>query len=529
MGKGKGKGKAPASAPAAPQQQRTASPAARRTRGGARAATYEPPSPSPAIPLANHARTEEERTELADDERMDIDDGQTMDGYENEEDSDEVKSETAVAAPLPLPAPMPSPELVHDEPPRKRARGAAAPKAAPPAPTASGKKKTIKKAGGGNRRTTRNMAATASTIKAGPSATKRAAKNIVVTGKPTRVLALWKSDASWYTGTVHSALGGDRFKVKFDDGTEDMLLVSHMRRASDIREGDIINPVGFSATARVINVDDWEPRNSLQAIFLDGEDEGVQVDVTAAHVKIANRTVQGHWNDRKLERDEIIPTIGRKSLKDSPSPSKMSVVSGMSGAVVRNKLLSRYGFVITLGPHNDNYEQDRARIVKTITDHGGTVIGDWGDILAFQGKHAKGDKRWIIQASDIKLHQPKGVDRVFLISDQFTQKPKYLIALALGVPCVSEEWLNAVAEGTDLENSWASYLLPAGFSDSIEARISQLVDLDWGSSPLHLQDIMTNPVSIKVLLKTNILCLGPDLLPPKKVCICPSSLICDFV
>lgn len=66
---------------------------------------------------------------------------------------------------------------------------------------------------------------------------------------------------------------------------------------------------------------------------------------------------------------------------------------------------------------------------------------------------------------------------------------------------------------------WASHLLPTGVSASLSARISQLIDLDWGNCLEHITNIMTNHVPAKVFKDMSILCLGAEFVS-KKVCIC---------
>ena len=56
-------------------------------------------------------------------------------------------------------------------------------------------------------------------------------------------------------------------------------------------------------------------------------------------------------------------------------------------------------------------------------------------------------QQWTLTAKDIQWRRTKDIDRVFLISDGTHQKPKFLIALALGIPCVDVEWLKAVMDG----------------------------------------------------------------------------------
>jgi hypothetical protein len=63
-------------------------------------------------------------------------------------------------------------------------------------------------------------------------------------------------------------------------------------------------------------------------------------------------------------------------------------------------------------------------------------------------------------------------------------------------------------------SDWPSYLLPAGYSDSLGAKVSQMVDLDWGTTLDHLSDIMSNNVPTKLFSTKSVLVLGPEYFPP---------------
>lgn len=69
--------------------------------------------------------------------------------------------------------------------------------------------------------------------------------------------------------------------------------------------------------------------------------------------------------------------------------------------------------------------------------------------------------------------------------------------------------------GVDLDTcqDWQPFLLPAGYSDTLGARISQLVDLDWGNCTEHLTDIMESEVPIKLFSQKTVLCVGAELVP----------------
>jgi hypothetical protein len=66
------------------------------------------------------------------------------------------------------------------------------------------------------------------------------------------------------------------------------------------------------------------------------------------------------------------------------------------------------------------------------------------------------------------------------------------------------------------ELPWLRYLLPQGFSDALNCRITQQVDLGWGDTVDHLKTIVDNKVASKLFDKKSILCVGPDMVPHSK-------------
>ncbi|KAL5529763.1 hypothetical protein ACEPAG_5748 [Sanghuangporus baumii] len=338
-------------------------------------------------------------------------------------------------------------------------------------------------------------------------------------GMGTQVFALFKQDSCFYGAEVHS-LSGNRAHVKFFDGLEDPSLGIAQMRRFELRQGDIVIPGSSRAhKARVTDDSHWASENEVNAEYTEGPEEGLEFPLAADAVRIPSRAIQSHWKDRVLEVSDISPAVARKTLKDTPSPSKNSVVASGSVRAGRNRLLAKYGIIITQGPGNQNWSREKEKYIGIVRDNGGIVLSDWLDIFSLHGKHANGSKRWTIQQSDVK-YTPKDkhtFDRVFLVSDVHNQKPKYLLALALGIPCVSVEWLDHLACGEEV--SWSRFLLASGHSEPLGAPVSQMVDLDWGSSAEHMTEIMENPVPLKVLNGSSVLCIGPELFPqpPKKL------------
>ncbi|KIM87177.1 hypothetical protein PILCRDRAFT_815647 [Piloderma croceum F 1598] len=341
-------------------------------------------------------------------------------------------------------------------------------------------------------------------------------RSVVSSSRPisepaTRVFALWKQDSYYYSGIVHSHSTSTKYLVKFDDGTEDNVDVSKMRRCELVVDDEVIL-VEDDRRAKIKEVQNNHPD---VAVEVDDGDEVELFDVAVQDLRIAGRTILKHWQDRTLTVDMINPVLKPKPLKSTPSPSKASMLSAASTKGGRGKTLNRIGLVITLSPGNDNREKHRDNVISAIKNNGGTVIEDWSQIFPMEGTHSHMNKRWVACAEDVKWVAKDGIQRVFLLADDANTKPKFLIALALGIPCLSFEWLHAtVDKGT---KDWQPYLLPAGFCEALHARVSQMVDLDWGNSTEQLSDIMCNQVASKLFNHNSVLCLGADFVPLLKV------------
>jgi len=235
-------------------------------------------------------------------------------------------------------------------------------------------------------------------------------------------------------------------------------------------------------------------------------------EVPINQLKIAARSLSKGWADRLIEATSIIPSIQPKAPKLTPAQSKSSVKPAPSSSSIP-KLFAKAGLLITLGPNNDNWHEDKGKLLNTVSRNGGIAVDDWCQLFNLEGK-LSGGSRWILKKEEVTLLRDD-VDRVFLLSDEFNRKPKYLMALALGIPCLSITWLHACDQAQE-EKDWQPYLLPGGFCERLNARLSQLVDCDWGASPDHLEDIMGNPVPPKIFAGNTILCISPDFVPASK-------------
>ncbi|KAH0827185.1 hypothetical protein J3R83DRAFT_4878 [Lanmaoa asiatica] len=327
-----------------------------------------------------------------------------------------------------------------------------------------------------------------------------------ITAEPaTRVFALWKQDGHYYPGIVHSRGLKNKHLVKFDDGTEDEVELKNMRRR-ELLVGDRVIVIQDNVKGVVTDISHIDSHGSFK-LEIDNVEAVATVQVGFGDIRIANRTIQSQWKDRTVVAESIVTVVKPKPLIDT-TPSKQSVISTTPGKAQRE--LVKTGFVVTINPKNEDPIQTKDEAMRAIKQHGGLVIEDWSSVFTMEGKHSQSNKRWIATPQDLRWKSEVNLDRVFLLSDDAHQKPKFLLALALGIPCLSFEWLTR--EGK-FSTDWQPFLLPAGYSDALGARISQLVDLDWGNCTEHLTDIMASRVPIKLFSQKTVLCVGADLVP----------------
>ncbi|KAI9466296.1 hypothetical protein BJY52DRAFT_1112319 [Lactarius psammicola] len=319
----------------------------------------------------------------------------------------------------------------------------------------------------------------------------------------TRVFALWKSEAAYFSGIICERVGPiDRFKIQFDDGDEDVVDLKNLRRL-ELRVGDRVSVIESQEKATVTNVDG---QNYGTVVVQLTDEPTAELKVEVIGIKIQSRAISSQWAERTISLDEIVTLV---STTKSETPSSLR----NSSTVLNKKVLAKVGIVVTMSVGYDR-EKEKESILRIIRNIGGTVLDDWSDIFSLAGEYSSNKKRWVITSDSIGTETKLDIHQVFLISDAANAKPRYLTALALGIPCVSVAWLEALSSGQCMVSDWPSYLLSAGYSDTLGARVTQMVDLDWGTTLDHLTGIMSNKVPTKLFSKMSVLVLGQEYFPP---------------
>jgi hypothetical protein len=285
----------------------------------------------------------------------------------------------------------------------------------------------------------------------------------------TRVFALWKAEAAYFAGVVCERVGPlDRFKIQFDDGDEDVVDVKNLRRL-ELRVGDRVSVIESQDKATIVNVDG----QIYGTVVVQTTDEPTnEIEIEVIGIKIQSRAINAQWEDRTVHSDEIV-TLMPPTKSETPSSLR-----NLSTGLNKKKVLAKVGIVVTLSV-GSYLEKEKDSIHRNIRNIGGTVLDDWSDIFSLAGEYSSNKKRWVITSDSIGTETKLDIQQVFLISDAANAKPRYLTALALGIPCVSITWLEAMSSGVSATSrSHFEYIL-RHFEAMHGVRLAQLPLIRW--------------------------------------------------
>jgi hypothetical protein len=243
-------------------------------------------------------------------------------------------------------------------------------------------------------------------------------------------------EAAYFSGMVCERAGqSDRFKIQFDDGDEDVVDVKNLRRL-ELWIGDRVTIIESQEKATITNVDKQHQGTVTVGLI---DDPSAEMEVEVQGIKIQSRAIGSQWGKRFVNADEIVTLIPRTK---SETPSSLRNSNSLSN----KKLLNKVGIVVTLSVGCDR-EKEKETIMRVIRSNGGTVLDDWSDVFSLAGEYSANKKRWVITSDNIGTDVKHDIQQVFLVSDAANTKPRFLTALALGIPCLSVEWLIKLSSG----------------------------------------------------------------------------------
>jgi hypothetical protein len=234
---------------------------------------------------------------------------------------------------------------------------------------------------------------------------------------PARVFAFWSPTREFYAGVIDHIDGASQlYSVKFYDGQEAEVAISDLRLIKHLRRGDEVQVQRSSILYQFIRFNE-----ATETVIVAGN-KGER-EVKLAHISISAKTVRNQWKDR-------MPT--------------QSMLAPRSGTVFGNT-----SFIVSLSATNTTGSDVRKSLTSLIKTGGGSV-DEMLHIFNIDpaSKPPQGRPRWTIRRTDVRYTAE--ADQIFLVADEATPKPKYLMALALGIPCLEKEWVEKSVEAVSL-------------------------------------------------------------------------------
>lgn len=290
----------------------------------------------------------------------------------------------------------------------------------------------------------------------------------------TRIFGLWRDDGWWYPCTILSTTSSG-LKVIFDDESKGTLKWGEIRKC-ELKRGDYFkyrgDDIETETQAETLNE---ELRVLRVEIGITGDDreEGVELKAddivvgTPLHVALEDQQevekkqrliiaaicIPGHhssqFDDRKLSEEEVAGLRGVDKVHPQENlPLLPSPVEVKDSPLVINKrkgMFSGIGFLFTKAPaltkkgskppSQAEVQSEKETYTKLLRSQGGTVI----EITQLYTIDVDRDSKEI--SLDFALDSLKGLHTVILLADRPSTTTKFLVALALGIPCVSMEFV----------------------------------------------------------------------------------------
>lgn len=124
-------------------------------------------------------------------------------------------------------------------------------------------------------------------------------------------------------------------------------------------------------------------------------------------------------------------------------------------------LFANMAFAITYTQSLKHWESRTDALASNVESNDGHILEDsFEDLLERSGLGLKA------RYTDYKF--------AALLTNHHSRKPKYMQALALGIPCLSDKWVDACVKADKLVD-WTFYLLPAGESSELDGAIKSRI------------------------------------------------------
>lgn len=149
------------------------------------------------------------------------------------------------------------------------------------------------------------------------------------------------------------------------------------------------------------------------------------------------------------------------------------------------------GMTFALSSQSDKPEQQRTRLESRVVQAGGSVLKDGFQELFEQSAITNTTNTMMVDWDDpLKLvRTSSSCGFTALIADGHSRKPKYMQALALGLPCLGNQWIAACLNKGEIVD-WEPYLLCAGSSAVLGNAIRSRILPPYSAVDARLADVI---------------------------------------
>ncbi|BGP13691.1 hypothetical protein JCM10213_007078 [Rhodosporidiobolus nylandii] len=295
-----------------------------------------------------------------------------------------------------------------------------------------------------------------------------------------RCFGMWRDDKFFYPGEIKGVVGGE-FDVVFDDDSRGRLKPDEIRRC-ELQRGDYVRYRGdefeteTQSTTLAEDVLVQRVERGTSGVDTQGElaaddiivaastnhDEGrihrLQVDAVCIPPR---RSAQ--FDNRRLTAEELALFMGKKrppvvalQLEKPPKPIRVQPFKLNKAS---SALFGRMAFLVTYGPDS---RDNKDKFVDLLVDNGGTVI-EWEHLLTVTpGEDDSAPPHVFFPKIDFEE-----IDEIVLVADRACTTVKYLMALALGIPCLSKHFAT-LSEAQRTRLPFSRFGITAGFIQELE-------------------------------------------------------------
>jgi len=314
---------------------------------------------------------------------------------------------------------------------------------------------------------------------------------------PRRVFALFKDQKlHYYPATLCPTESQSRVQVVFDDGTP-CQLERQCVRSLDLRIGDTVRVdmldmkrgtwtiSSFPEPSPATELDKYSDGDAVRHSDIRGH---VTVFVTAKNASISGievpltkiyltKSLWAQYGPRDISTNASLPMPVSNSLHAASSPSifpglittsirRTSTPAFMDNspiATTKAGLFQGMVFTLSFGPE----DIAKRSIERKIRMHGGRLLQSGFDELFYDvdamsdpAHHpmGNGNRQQLVMKAEVR-----DLGFTAVIAPVHSRRAKFLQALALGLPCLANRWIDdCIKKGKILD--WQHYLLPAGES-----------------------------------------------------------------